>query len=219
MNPKLKWTLIAGGAAAAVAVTAVILVNQPGAPGKVEQTDTPAAIATLPPIDPTATAIPGDDAHNDAGAAAPDPNWDEDGSTDGHKTGETVDWNTVKDVAGHAVMEYSRVIEGESADARAARLAPYIEAGSPLLTQEPTIGNPWGYANVQQNNIIWRGDPVSGVNDKVDGQYVVMTVAPYNAIYTVNEQPQDVVNTGKWDVRVSETTGKVTAITEPAILY
>ncbi|MFE6966693.1 hypothetical protein ACFVAJ_16415 [Agromyces sp. NPDC057679] len=224
MNPKAKlWLVIASGVVvAAVIFVAVMAATAPSSPGKTkgkEGSAWPTVVATLPPA-PTESAIPGDDPHTDPDAPGKAGSGvDKESSGDHDKSGETADWSAVKDVAGKAVMEFSRVIDGESAAARTARLAPYIEDGSPLLTSEPEIGNPWGYVNVKQTNIIWRGDPVSGVNGEANGNYQVMTVAPYNAVYVVNEQSTDVVNTGKWDVLVSKKTGKVTSIVEPSILY
>lgn len=233
-SSRVKTILLAVGVLAAAVVVAVMFFTTfNGEKPEPEKTGgpKPTAVATLPggsgdPGDPSSTTDPADPEATPGATPAPtdapeatgpdgvdtDPDHANENPDAG---GEWVDMSGVKTTATRAVQEYSRWVEGETAAARAARLAPYFGAGSSYLSSKPEIANPWGYNSAEQTGIDWTREPLSAVNVIGATEYTVMTVAPYVAHYVVNDQPMDVSSTGTWDVRISVATGKVTALTEP----
>ncbi|KQO98855.1 hypothetical protein [Leifsonia sp. Leaf264] len=245
MNERTKIILGVLGVVAAIAVILFNVLSGPTKPAEPEETKAPSGGTSAPveipgsstggntdkptevpepsdgedeqgPLDSEDGEDPGTDGeHTHDGESATGADGFEDGTGGGS---DSADVPALKALGTAAVKEYSTIVAGESAAARAARLAPYFADGSSYLTSEPRISNPWDNEGVDLTGIDWGREPLTGVNGQYDSGFSLTVVAPYTAHYLSNGKPLTVIRTGVWEITVSPETMRIVAFNEPTVL-
>lgn len=143
----------------------------------------------------------------------------DDGGEDGFGDG----WDDIGDgesskftaVATAAVSAYAILVEGETVEERAARLAPYFAPDSPHLTEEPLMANPQNFNDISASLTI-TGPVVAATLPSTDTTNVYEVVVPYTAEYLVLEVRKQVMGIGVYTVTMSKDfDGKILTLSEP----
>lgn len=182
---RTRAVLIALALVAAIAAAALYWSThqEPTVPPGPPITSTPQATPT-----PEPTTDPSDGGHGDDG--------------DGDQP---VDLSSHEALARALVSEYLAFDREEPAEVRRARLAPYVEPGSPVLSQVPgpAAVDMWDRTAFNAVVEIVSIDLVAPSNLDESGEVITITVvATYRATYTQPGQSQVVIDRGEWRVQI-----------------
>lgn len=153
-------------------------------------------------------------------SATPSPSAGEVPVTDDGDTDELVDFSEHEAVATNLVVAYLTFDRAEPASARAARLAPFVAAGSPILEQVPAVAAPemWNRASFNATVKVVSVDltALSSVN-VTDDTVLISVFVTYEATYTQPGQKQIVTDRQQWIVELPMSQAPVLAqkVTDP----
>lgn len=208
MNRATKIVIAAAAAAVVIGGISAAIIGANAGEKETEPVSAPRPSATAN-IDPSPSADPDD-------ITVDEPAPTEEESLDLPSDTPVVDTREHRNVAAAALAAYVTVNPGETADARATRLAPFFPVGSDLLTEEPVIANPESHDSITSTVVVEKTTiaaiPVAESNTLVfDG--ILTYSADYSTRGTTFGYPH---RTLKWKVIMDpKVSGGVLDIIEP----
>ena len=123
----------------------------------------------------------------------------------GHDGGTVLDLSAHESLAAAIVGQYLTFDRQESTTARSARLAPYVQDDSAILTQIPSVAAEelWDRSSFNAVVTVISIDltAVSGI-DEAAGTVTITVVTTYRAVYTQPGQEQVEVDRREWNIIV-----------------